>query len=30
VTLVAAYDGANSGFNFDGFSREPMWTVPRG
>lgn len=30
VTLIAAYDGANNGFNFDGYSRELMWTVPRG
>jgi hypothetical protein len=30
VTLIASYDGANSGFNFDGYSRELMWTVPRG
>jgi len=30
VILVASYDGANNGFNFDGYSRELMWTVPRG
>jgi hypothetical protein len=30
VTLIASYDGANNGFNFDGYSRELMWTVPRG
>lgn len=30
ITLIAAYDGANRGFNFDGYSRELMWTVPRG
>jgi Sulfocyanin (SoxE) domain len=30
ITLIAAYDGYNSGFNFDGYSRELMWTVPRG
>jgi uncharacterized cupredoxin-like copper-binding protein len=30
VVLVASYDGANNGFNFDGYSRELMWTVPRG
>ncbi len=30
VTLIASYDGANDGFNFDGYSRELMWTVPRG
>lgn len=30
VTLIASYDGTNSGFNFDGYSRELMWTVPRG
>ena len=29
ITLVASYDGTNSGFNFDGYSRELMWTVPR-
>ncbi len=29
VTLIASYDGDNSGFNFDGYSRELMWTVPR-
>jgi uncharacterized cupredoxin-like copper-binding protein len=30
VTLIASYDGENNGFNFDGYSRELMWTVPRG
>ncbi len=30
VTLIASYDGANNGFNFDGYSRELMWSVPRG
>jgi uncharacterized cupredoxin-like copper-binding protein len=30
VTLIAAYDGVNNGFNFDGYSRLLMWTVPRG
>jgi uncharacterized cupredoxin-like copper-binding protein len=30
VTLIAAYDGVNNGFNFDGYSRFLMWTVPRG
>ncbi len=30
ITLIASYDGANSGFNFDGYSRVLMWTVPRG
>ena len=30
ITLIASYDGANAGFNFDGYSRELMWTVPRG
>lgn len=30
ITLIAGYDGANSGFNFDGYSRELLWTVPRG
>ena len=29
VTLIASYDGENNGFNFDGYSRELMWTVPR-
>jgi len=30
ITLIAAYNGENSGFNFDGYSRFLMWTVPRG
>jgi hypothetical protein len=30
ITLIAGYDGANGGFNFDGYSRELLWTVPRG
>jgi hypothetical protein len=30
ITLIASYDGENSGFNFDGYSRFLMWTVPRG
>jgi uncharacterized cupredoxin-like copper-binding protein len=30
ITLVAGYDGENGGFNFDGYSRELMWKVPRG
>jgi hypothetical protein len=30
ITLIASYDGANGGFNFDGYSRVLMWTVPRG
>jgi FtsP/CotA-like multicopper oxidase with cupredoxin domain len=30
ITLIAAYDGENGGFNFDGYSRELMWTIPRG
>src|SRR6059058_1158410 len=30
ITLIASYDGENSGFNFDGYSRDLMWTVPRG
>ena len=30
ITLIASYDGANSGFNFDGYSRLLLWTVPRG
>ena len=29
ITLIASYDGENGGFNFDGYSRELMWTVPR-
>lgn len=29
VTLIASYDGENNGFNFDGYSRELMWIVPR-
>jgi uncharacterized cupredoxin-like copper-binding protein len=28
--LIASYDGTNEGFNFDGYSRFLMWTVPRG
>ena len=30
ITLIASYNGANGGFNFDGYSRFLMWTVPRG
>src|ERR1700751_3272122 len=30
VTLIASYDETNGGFNFDGYSRFLMWTVPRG
>jgi hypothetical protein len=30
ITLIASYDGENSGFNFDGYSRSLMWTVPKG
>lgn len=30
VTLIASYDGTNGGFNFDGYSRELQFTVPRG
>ena len=30
ITLIASYDNANGGFNFDGYSRSLMWTVPRG
>jgi hypothetical protein len=30
VTLIASYNGTNNGFNFDGYSRFLMWTVPRG
>jgi hypothetical protein len=30
ITLIASYDGSNGGFNFDGYSRQLMWTVPRG
>ncbi len=29
VTLIASYDGENNGFNFDGYSRELMWKIPR-
>jgi sulfocyanin SoxE-like protein len=29
ITLIASYDGTNGGFNFDGYSRYLMWTVPR-
>jgi FtsP/CotA-like multicopper oxidase with cupredoxin domain len=30
ITLIASYDGTNNGFNFDGYSRYLMWSVPRG
>ena len=30
ITLIASYDTENGGFNFDGYSRYAMWTVPRG
>ena len=30
VTLIASYNGENGGFNFDGYSRFLMCTVPRG
>ena len=30
ITLIASYDGENHGFNFDGYSRFLMWTVPKG
>jgi hypothetical protein len=30
ITLIASYDGENNGFNFDGYSRFLMWTVPQG
>ena len=30
ITLIASYDGTNGGYNFDGYSRFLMWTVPRG
>ncbi len=30
ITLIASYDGENGGYNFDGYSRFLMWTVPRG
>lgn len=30
ITLIASYNGTNGGFNFDGYSRFLMWTVPRG
>ena len=29
ITLIASYDGENGGYNFDGYSRLLMWTVPR-
>jgi hypothetical protein len=29
ITLIASYDGTNGGFNFDGYSRFLMWTVPQ-
>lgn len=30
ITLIASYDDDNNGFNFDGYSRFLMWTVPKG
>ena len=30
ITLIASYNAENNGFNFDGYSRFLMWTVPRG
>lgn len=30
VTLIASFDGANGGYNFDGYSRELLFTVPLG
>jgi hypothetical protein len=30
ITLIAAYNSTNNGFNFDGYSRFLMFTVPRG
>lgn len=30
ITLIASYNGTNSGFNFDGYSRELLWKVPLG
>jgi hypothetical protein len=30
VTLIASYDRSNNGFNFDGYSRVLMVTVPKG
>jgi uncharacterized cupredoxin-like copper-binding protein len=30
ITLIASYNGENGGYNFDGYSRYLMWTVPRG
>jgi hypothetical protein len=30
ITLIASYDATNGGYNFDGYSRTLMWTVPRG
>jgi sulfocyanin SoxE-like protein len=30
ITLIASYNGTNNGFNFDGYSRFLVWTVPRG
>ena len=30
ITLIASYNSENGGFNFDGYSRYLMWTVPRG
>jgi len=30
ITLIAGYDGTNNGFNFDGYARTLLLTVPRG
>ncbi|HKB92832.1 MAG TPA: cupredoxin domain-containing protein [Gaiellaceae bacterium] len=30
ITLIASYNGTNGGFNFDGYSRTLMVTVPKG
>lgn len=30
ITLIANYTGANGGYNFDGYSRELLFRVPRG
>jgi hypothetical protein len=30
ITLIASYDAENGGYNFDGYSRDLMWRVPRG
>ena len=30
ITLIASYSGTNGGYNFDGYSRELLFTVPQG